>query len=82
MMETEQSTSLAPIKQKPRDTACRNRKKTFCQDRQDRLKPIGSMGPNGVPYWKYLLTAAQVHTTTHSREQHWDPHLLRPALTI
>ena len=32
MIETEKSTSLAPIKQKPRDTACRNRKKTFLSE--------------------------------------------------
>jgi hypothetical protein len=37
-----------------------------------------------APRWSYLLSVFQVHTIRHCRfyrEQHWAPHLLRPALT-
>jgi hypothetical protein len=31
------------------------------------LKPIGPIAPNWAPYWSYLLSAVQVHITTHRR---------------
>ena len=33
-------------------------------------------------YWMYILSAVQVHSTTHCRfkREQWSPHLLRPAL--
>jgi hypothetical protein len=48
------------------------------------LTPNGQLSPNWAPHWSYLLSVVQVHTTTHCmfyREQHWAPHVLRPALS-
>jgi hypothetical protein len=47
------------------------------------LKPIIPTAPNLAPHWSYLLSAVQIHATTHCRfykEQQWVPHLLRPIL--
>jgi hypothetical protein len=46
-------------------------------------EPIGQIAPNWAPNWSYLLSAVQVHTTTHCRfyrEHHCAPHVLRPVL--
>jgi hypothetical protein len=29
------------------------------------LKPIGTIPPNWTPRWSYMLSAVQIHTTTH-----------------
>jgi hypothetical protein len=47
--------------------------------------PIGSIPPNWVLHWSYLLWTVQVHTITHCRfyrDQHWPPHLIRLALHV
>lgn len=49
------------------------------------LKPIGPIDPNWALRWSYILSTVEEHTTSHcrfNREQHRDPHLLRPALHL
>jgi hypothetical protein len=56
-------------------------KRRSCDGPMDRteVNPIGQIAPNWVPRlrgpcWSYLLSAGQVHTTTHCRlyrEQNW-----------
>ena len=49
-------------------------------DNRADLIPIPPIAPNWASRWSYILSAIQVHTTTHCRfyrEQHWAPHLLK-----
>ena len=53
------------------------------------LKPFWLIAPNwvrclrGAKHWSYLISAVQVHTTTHCRfyrEHYWAIHLIKPTL--